>query len=83
MLLGRPVKLNQSLPQIADSAKTVLYGDFAQGYLFRGDGDLAIKRLNERYADTLEVGFIGYLRCGGTATDAGTHPVQCLQQAAT
>jgi len=82
MLLGRPVKLNQSLPQIGDSNKTVLYGDFSQGYLFRVDGDLAIKRLNERFADALEVGFIGYLRCGGVATDAGTHPVVVLQQAA-
>lgn len=81
-LLGRPVKLNQALANPAATTKSLLYGDFKAGYLFRVDGDLAIKRLNERYADTLEVGFIGYLRCGGMSTDAGTHPIQYLQQAA-
>ena len=81
-LLGRPVKLNQSLANPAAASKSLLYGDFRAGYVFRVDGDLAIKRLNERYADTLEVGFIGYLRCGGISTDAGTHPLQYLQQAA-
>ena len=81
-LLGRPVKLNQSLVNPAAGTKSLLYGDFRAGYVFRVDGDLAIKRLNERFADTLEVGFIGYLRCGGMSTDAGTHPIQYLQQAA-
>jgi HK97 family phage major capsid protein len=33
-LLGRPVVLNQSLPNVAASAiGTVLFGDFSQGYL--------------------------------------------------
>jgi len=37
--------------------------------------DLSILRLNERYAELGEVGFIGYARIGGFATDAGTHPI--------
>ncbi|RZU39334.1 phage major capsid protein [Edaphobacter modestus] len=83
MLLGRPVVLNQALPNIAASAVgTVLFGAFDAGYLFRTDGDLSILRLNERYADTLEVGFIGYSRIGGISTDAGTHPIVALSQAA-
>jgi HK97 family phage major capsid protein len=84
MLLGRPVALDQALPNIAPSvAGTVLFGDFAQGYLFRTDGDISILRLDERFADTLEVGFIGYSRIGGASTDAGTHPIVKLVQAAT
>jgi HK97 family phage major capsid protein len=82
-LLGRPVVLNQAMPSIAANAKTVIFGDLSQGYLFRSDGDLTILRLNERYADTLEVGFIGYSRIGGIATDAGTHPLMVLVQSAT
>lgn len=75
-LLGRPVVLNQALPSIAASASgTVVFGALSEGYLFRNDGELAILRLNERYADTLEVGFIGYSRIGGINTDAGTHPI--------
>jgi hypothetical protein len=36
---------------------------------------VSILRLNERYADTGEVGFIGYYRNTGFATNAGTHPI--------
>jgi HK97 family phage major capsid protein len=83
MLLGRPVVLNQALPNIAASAVgTVLFGDLQQGYIFRTDGDISILRLDERFADTLEVGFIGYSRIGGASMDAGTHPIVKLAQAA-
>jgi HK97 family phage major capsid protein len=83
-LLGRPVVLDQALPNIAPSAVgTILFGDFQQGYLFRTDGDLEIIRLNERYMDTLEVGFVGFARVGGMSLDAGTHPIVKLTQSAT
>jgi HK97 family phage major capsid protein len=83
MLLGRPVVLDQAQPNIAASAVgTVLFGDMQQGYLFRTDGDISILRLNERFADTLEVGFIGYSRIGGASMDAGTHPIVKLAQSA-
>lgn len=81
MLLGRPVVLNQYQPSIAATNKAVLFGDFSSGYTFRQvQGDLSILRLNERYADTGEVGFIGYARIGGFSTDAGTHPIVALVQ---
>lgn len=80
-LLGRPVVLNQFMPNIAAGNRAILFGDMAAGYLFRQvKGDLSILRLNERYADTGEVGFIGYARIGGVNTDAGTHPILSLQQ---
>jgi HK97 family phage major capsid protein len=79
MLLGKPVVINQSLsniPTVAGSEVPIQYGDFNQGYLFRQvQDDLSIIRLNERYMDTLEVGFIGFARIGGISTDAGTHPI--------
>jgi HK97 family phage major capsid protein len=82
-ILGRPIVLNQALPSAVNVSTTltatgILYGDFAEGYLLRTDGDISILRLDERYADTLEVGFIGYARVGGAATDAGTHPIRTL-----
>lgn len=81
MLLGRPVVLNQYQANVAATNKAVLFGDFSSGYVFRQvQGDLSILRLNERYADSGEVGFIGYARVGGFATDAGTHPIVALQQ---
>ena len=39
-------------------------------------------RLNERYADYGQVAFIGFARYDGNLVDAGTHPVNYLQQAA-
>ena len=80
-ILGRPVVINQFLPNVAHLAHgSVVFGDFSAGYTFRPVGDLNILRLNERYADTFEVGFIGYSRIGGYQTDAGTHPLLALVQ---
>jgi HK97 family phage major capsid protein len=88
-LLGLPVVLNQYMDGIAPSTDSpavtnqpLLLGDFKQGYLLRlVKPGLAIARLNERFMDTLEVGFIGYFRAGGISTDAGTHPIVVLNQA--
>jgi len=87
-ILGKRVVLNQYMPDAADKdgdsnsdAVSMLYGDFKQGYLLREvKPGLAIVRLNERFMDTLEVGFLGYCRAGGVSTDAGTHPIVALTQ---
>jgi HK97 family phage major capsid protein len=82
-LFGKEVVLNQSLGNIPTTTGSTIvpiqFGDFKQGYLLREVVDgLTILRLNERYADTLQVGFIGYARVGGILTDAGTHPIMNL-----
>jgi HK97 family phage major capsid protein len=75
-LIGRPVVLDQYLPNPTSALYPLLFGDFQQGYLLRTvKPGLAIARLNERFMDTLEIGFIGYCRAGGISTDAGTHPI--------
>jgi HK97 family phage major capsid protein len=80
-LLGKRVILNQFMPTFAPGAVSLLFGDFKQGYLLREvKPGLAIVRLNERFMDTLEVGFLGYCRVGGVSTDAGTHPIIKLTQ---
>ena len=74
-ILGRPVVINQFQPNCAASVHgAILFGDFKQAYTFRSVGDLQIMRLNERYIDQGEVGFLGFARIGGFNTDAGTHP---------
>jgi HK97 family phage major capsid protein len=83
MILGRPIVLNQALPSAVNTSSTatatgVLFGDFNEGYILRTDGGISILRLDERFADTLEVGFIGYARVGGASIDAGTHPIRTL-----
>jgi hypothetical protein len=40
-------------------------------------------RLDERYADTLEVGFIAFQRTDGNLINAGTNPVKYYANSAT
>jgi HK97 family phage major capsid protein len=80
-ILGRKVVLNQYMDNATTGKVAVQFGDFKQGYLLREvKPGLAIVRLNERFMDTLEVGFLGYCRAGGLVTDAGTHPIMNLLQ---
>jgi HK97 family phage major capsid protein len=80
-ILGRPVVISQYHPNLAPTVVgAVQFGSLTDGYVLRTAGDVSILRLNERYADTGEVGFIGYHRNSGFATDAGTHPILNLTQ---
>ena len=77
-LCGYPYVINQSMPQIAASATTMLFGSF-QKYIARKVRDLSIARLDERFADYGEVAYVGFSRLDGRLIDAGTHPVGFLQ----
>jgi HK97 family phage major capsid protein len=78
-ILGLDIVLSQPLPSATTPGATgILLGDFEQGYLLRTDGDISIRRLDERFADSLETGFLAYARVGGKSTDAGTHPILTL-----
>lgn len=79
-LLGYDVVLNQSMPSIAASAKPILFGDLESAFMLRTDGQPSILRLNERYADTLEVGFYLWSRIGGLYLgQSSVYPVVALQ----
>jgi len=79
-ILGWPVKLVTQLPNIADSAFPILFGDFKEGYTFRQQNPgIGILRLNELFAAGYETGFVGFARVGGVVTDAGTHPIVSLK----
>jgi len=75
-LFGRPVTLNQSMPNIGAGNVAVQFGDFKAGYLLRQVGDLAVIRLDQRWMDQLEIGFISYVRAGGASLDmTNAHPI--------
>ncbi len=79
-LHGFPVTVNQNMASsIASAAKTVLFGDLSK-YKVRQVRGIRFVRMEERYADTDEVGFDAFLRQDGNLIDAGTHPVKYLQQ---
>lgn len=69
-LLGYPVEINPDMPVPAAGAKSALFGDFAAGYIVRDVRSVQIVRLDERYADNLQVGFFGFARADGIVRDA-------------
>lgn len=80
-LYGKPFVINQDMPSMGASAKSVAFGDFASYYVRQVQG-IQIVRLNELYAATRQVGFMGWERSDGALIDAGTYPVRVLVNAA-
>ena len=80
-LLGSPIVINQDCATIAASAKAVFFGDFSK-YIIRDVQDFTLLRLEERYADYHQVGFVGFSRHDGRILDAGTDPIKHLVLAA-
>lgn len=63
-LLGRPVYTSTYMPAISASAKTIAFGDF-QYYWIADRQGRSFKRLNELYAATGQIGFLGSQRVDG------------------
>jgi HK97 family phage major capsid protein len=72
--------INQDMPAMTTGLKSILFGDFSY-YKVREVLDFTLLRLNERYADFLQVAFVAFLRSDGDLLDAGQHPVRYLIQA--
>lgn len=80
-LFGYPVWSNSDMANsatttLADGIKVVAFGDFSNGYLIRDVKGVALVRLNERYADSLQTGFFAFMRVDGqpTFSSASTVP---------
>jgi HK97 family phage major capsid protein len=69
-LLGSPVVVNNDMASsVATTAKTVLFGNLASAYVWRTVSGGQLVRLDERYADFLQVGFFGFSRADGLVQD--------------
>lgn len=78
ILLGREYIINQDMPEFATGNKIMVYGDFSH-YVIRTVSDFILLRLNERFAEKLQVGFIGFERVDGaliTANATTGNPLQ-------
>lgn len=80
-LNGYRVSINQHMAQVTNSAKSVLFGQMKK-FKVRDVNSVRLRRLVERFADTDQEGFIGFMRSDSNLLDAGTNPVKYLQQAA-
>lgn len=78
-LFGRPIVIDMNMPQMTTAGNLpILFGDLTK-YLLRPVGTMEVQRLEERYAEFNQVGFLGFWSAGGRLVDAGTHPIQSLK----
>ena len=80
-VLGYSFVINNDMPTLATSSKSLLFGNIQQAYVIRIVKGLTVLRLVERYADYLQAGFLGYERADGTMQDASA--VRVFQTTAT
>jgi HK97 family phage major capsid protein len=74
-LLGQPVIVNGDIANMAANAKSLLYGDF-KNFWVRDVMAMLMLRLNERYIDAGQVGFLAFMRADSKMVDAGQHPIK-------
>ena len=79
-ILEYPYVINQSIATVATGTKSVLFGQLSK-YIIRDCREVTLIRLDERYADYHQVGFLAFARSDGDLLDAGTHPVKYMTQA--
>jgi HK97 family phage major capsid protein len=69
-LLGRPIYNDPDLQAVGSINQVVgVFADFANFYVIRDVHELIVRRLEERYADTRQVGFIAWQRTDGHVAD--------------
>jgi HK97 family phage major capsid protein len=79
-LLGAPYIVNVNMASPTTGQKTVLWGDFFN-FKIRQVRGFTLIRLNERYAEKFQVGFIGFARFDTRGINAGQNPIKHLIQA--
>ncbi|MDX3162432.1 phage major capsid protein [Streptomyces scabiei] len=67
---GFAYTLDNSMPVPAASAKSIAFGDFKAGFLIRQVQSVQTLRLVERYAEYLQVAFLGFARMDGMIQDS-------------
>lgn len=64
-ILRYPYIINQAMPEGDAGEKAMLFGDFSY-YFIRDIQDVRVLRLEERFAEYLQVGFLAFMRTDGT-----------------
>jgi HK97 family phage major capsid protein len=78
-LNGYQYSINQNMPSVVAGNTTMAFGDFSK-FVIRRAGAMRVRRLVELYAETDEVGFLAFERVDSQLLDAGTHPINVLNQ---
>lgn len=70
-LLGSPITINQHLPNMAASAKAVLFGDFSHYHIRDVMAVEMFRFTDSAYTKKGQVGFLAWMRTGGNLVDVG------------
>lgn len=76
--LGFTYVVDQDVPDMASENRSILFGDLAAGFVVRDVLGMQMMRLEERYADWLQVGFLAFLRTDSEVQDSDAY--KALQQ---
>jgi predicted phage gp36 major capsid-like protein len=68
-LLGYQVRIDNAMPTMAADAKVIAFGNIRAAYIIRDVRGIEVLRMVERYADYLQVGFLGFQRTDGLVQD--------------
>lgn len=74
-LMGSAVLIDNGIPVPAANAKSIGYGDINAAYVVRQVAGGQMMRLEERYADFLQVGFFGFMRLDAKPDDGSAFRV--------
>jgi HK97 family phage major capsid protein len=80
-ILGYPTFNDPDVPAPAANAKSLAFGDFST-YWIRDVRGLVVRRLEERFADSLQVGYLAWMRADGEQIDT-TGAVKAYRHSAT
>lgn len=74
-ILGYPYVINNDVPSMAASAKSILFGDFSN-YFIRDVKDIQLYRISDKYIESGQVGFLAFYRGDARMVDAGMNPIK-------
>ena len=74
---GKPNTINNDMPTMATGNIAVVYGDLKR-YKIRNVKGFTLMRLDERYAPSYQVSFLGFSRHDGAYINPGQNPIQHL-----
>lgn len=81
-IMGYRYTVNDDVPAMAASAKSILFGDFSN-YFIRDVMAVTLFRMGEKYIENGQIGFLCFSRHDGGLVDAGLAPVKYYQNSAT
>jgi HK97 family phage major capsid protein len=79
-ILDKPYFVDNGFAAVASAAKPIVFGAWAN-YWIRDVQGVQLMRLDERYAEYLQVGFLAFARNDARLIDAGQGPLKYLLMA--